>query len=141
LPQPGGTQVPRILIIDDDVETAENNAAILRRAGHDTSVYHSTTDALDVLQRDPPDLLILDVMFPENPMGGMDLARLVRRTRAIKRLPILLLSAVNRDFPANISEKDIDPEWLPVQAFAEKPLPPARLLTIVQELLSQSKAQ
>ncbi len=113
----------RIAIIDDDVELAESLAALLRtEEGLTVTIRDQTEGAVEELVRDTPDLLILDVMFPESPSAGFDLAREIRRTPRIRGLPIILLTALNQEFPMDFSAKDIDEEWMPVQDFLEKPV-------------------
>jgi len=82
-----------------------------------------------------PDLLILDVIFPENPAGGFDLARQIRRTPALSDLPVILLTSINQEFPMDFSARDIDEDWMPVQDFLEKPAAPATLLASIDRLL------
>jgi CheY-like chemotaxis protein len=74
-------------------------------------------------------------MFPSNPAGGFDLARTVRQTRAVKKLPIILLTSINDEFPMGFSSHDMDPEWMPVQAFIEKPVSIAALVVKIKSLL------
>jgi DNA-binding response OmpR family regulator len=92
------------------------------------------------LKLNKPDLLILDVMFPENPAGGFDLARQIRKTEEIKNLPVIMLTAVNQEFPMDFSADDIDPDWMPVQDFVEKPVDTGELLGKIERLLSGSKS-
>jgi two-component system sensor histidine kinase/response regulator len=125
----------KIKIIDDDVELAEDLAAILRSAGHQVSVRDDTDGAVTELLEGKPDLLILDVMFPENPAGGFDLAREIRGTPAIKDLPVILLTAINQEFPMDFSSQDIDADWMPVQDFVEKPVAADTLLEKVDRFL------
>ena len=48
----------------------------------------------------PPDLLVLDVMFPEDACGGFELARALRsRDDLLAEMPILMLTAINTAFP------------------------------------------
>ena len=129
----------KIKIIDDDREAAENMAALLKKAGHTTGVRDETDGAIEDLLADKPDLVILDVMFPENPAGGFDLARKIRQKRELKDLPVILLTAVNQEFPMNFSAKDIDPAWMPVQDFLDKPVKFPDLLAKVNQLLKQSQ--
>ncbi len=124
-----------IKIIDDDAEFAENVQLILQQHGHTVSVRIETEGAIEELKRDKPDLLILDIMFPDNPSGGFDLAREIRFTPEIKNLPIILLTAVNQQFPMDFSDRDIDPDWMPVQDFVEKPVDFDILIEKVNELL------
>jgi DNA-binding response OmpR family regulator len=129
--------VAYIRIIDDDVEHAETLASSLTHEGHKVSTSDSATGAVDSLVSDPPDLLILDVMFPDNPAGGFDLARKIRKTPEIKDLPIILLTDVNEEFPMAFSTDDIDRDWMPVQDFIEKPGEIKELLEKVNRLLAE----
>ncbi len=128
-----------IKIIDDDVEMAENLSIILKKAGHSVSILDHTEGALEELINNTPDLLILDIMFPENPAAGFDLARKVRQIEEIKKLPIILLTSINQEFPMDFSANDIDPDWIPVQDFVEKPIDIKQLLRKVRNLIRDSK--
>lgn len=127
-----------IRIIDDDAELAENLSLFLKQEGHTVSVLDDTKGALQDLVQDKPDLLILDVMFPENHTAGFDLARKIRQTREIKDLPVILLTGVNQQFPLSFSAKDIDGDWMPVHDFIEKPVDMKTLLQKVKSLLQKS---
>jgi CheY-like chemotaxis protein len=128
----------KIKIIDDDLDLAEDLSLLLKNAGHETSTRDDTEGAVAVLIEEKPDLLILDVMFPENPAGGFDLAREIRNTPALKDLPVILLTAINQEFPMDFSSRDIDPEWMPVHEFLEKPVASEVLLEKVDKLLHQT---
>jgi len=125
----------KIKIIDDDLDLAEDLSLLLKNAGHEISTRDDTEGAVAVLIEEKPDLLILDIMFPENPAGGFDLAREIRSTPALQDLPVILLTAINQEFPMDFSSRDIDPEWMPVQDFLEKPVAPDVLLEKVDSLL------
>lgn len=124
-----------IRIIDDDADFADNIAGMLRKAGHTVSVQNTTQNAVQILLDTKPDLLILDVMFPDNPMAGFDLARKIRRSKPIKALPIILLTSVNKEFPMDFSPADIDADWMPVHDFVEKPSNAAIILEKIDKLL------
>jgi DNA-binding response OmpR family regulator len=128
-----------LMIVDDDVDFAEAVAATLRSDRHETLVETDPSTVLGLLQRRMPDGLILDVMFPENPCGGFELAREIGRT--YERLPILMLTAVNSKFPLGFSESDIDSTWLPVRGFLEKPVDFRHLREKVRQILSLSDAE
>ena len=124
-----------IQIIDDDEELAENIALVLKNEGHSVDILTDTENAVEKLIQNTPDLLILDVMFPENPAGGFDLAKKLRETQETKDLPVILLTAVNQEFPMDFSAKDIDKDWMPVQDFIEKPVDMPQLITKISNLL------
>ncbi len=78
----------RILVVDDEPDMAENLGVILRAAGHDTLVETDARQALDVLERERPDLVISDLRMPE-----LDGLALVERVKAAHpEMPVVLLT-------------------------------------------------
>lgn len=112
-----------LLIVDDDEDFATAVATVLRGKGHDVRIELDLSAAVRSMTERRPDLLLLDVMFPEDSTGGFELARTMRwRNETLKDVPILMLTAVNTRFPLGFSSKDIDDDWMPVTDFLEKPV-------------------
>ena len=109
-----------ILVVDDDRDFSSAVATVLQAEGYDVFLEHVAENAMTQVEDREPDAVILDVMFPENPVAGFEAARQIRRARA--ELPILMLTAVNQQFPLGFSDRDTDPVWLPVTDFVEKPV-------------------
>jgi DNA-binding response OmpR family regulator len=118
----------KILIIDDDEDFASAVAVVMRGAGFEVDIALDIPSADRNMKVDTPDLIILDVMFPENTEGGYEFARKLRSNRDnTAKLPILMLTAINRKFPLGFSKDDIDDNWMPVDDFMEKPVDLDRL--------------
>ena len=128
----------KVKIIDDDVELSAQMSAVLKNVGHDVSTFDRIEGALEWLESDNPDLVVLDVMFPENASGGLELAMKIRQNSRTKHLPVILLSNINKEFPIGLSNKDIDPQWMPVHAFLEKPVDSRELIRKVNDLLKKT---
>ncbi len=112
-----------IMIVDDDDDFSFATATILEKAGHEVRVESSINGAESSMHTKQPDLVILDVMFPENGSAGFELARKIRQSDgAIKNTPILMLTAINSKVPLGFCDLDIDDAWMPVQDFLEKPV-------------------
>lgn len=112
-----------VLIVDDDEDFATAAAAALGDAGYEVQIELDTDDAIKSMEDRCPDLVVLDVMFPENASGGFELARTMRHyNEKLKGIPVLMLTAVNTKFPLGFSSRDIDDDWLPVSDFLEKPV-------------------
>jgi DNA-binding response OmpR family regulator len=112
-----------LLIVDDDEDFATTAATVLRNEGYDVHIELDTDDAAKSMEAKPPDLVILDVMFPEDASAGFELARLMRHeNEKLKTVPILMLTAINAKFPLGFGPKDIDESWLPATDFLEKPV-------------------
>ena len=123
-----------LLIIDDDADFAGAVRTVCESAGYEVAVIHTLTEAVGKIEERRPDGILLDVMFPEDPSGGFDLARQIRHQFGL--LPILMITAVNQQFPLGFGKKDIDPDWLPVTEFVEKPVEFPILLDRVKMLLA-----
>ena len=125
-----------VLLIDDDMDFTDAAAIVLKKKGYDVRVLNNTDGALDEIRNAKPDVVVLDVMFPENSSAGFELALVIRKDETLKDLPILILSAVNTRFPLGFGPKDIDKTWMPVQDFLEKPIDFDVLLERVQRLVA-----
>ena len=127
-----------ILVVDDDEDFAETTATVIRNEGHDVHIELDTESAADSMKEKTPDLVVLDVMFPEDASGGFELARFMRHeNETLKMVPILMLTAINAKFPLGFGPNDIDSEWMPVTGFLEKPVEFDVLKKKVTELLSK----
>ena len=81
-----------ILVVDDDAHIREVICFALRRAGFEVTQAADGEAALTRIERDQPDLVILDILMPE--MDGFDVCRAVRGGRsASANVPILFLSS------------------------------------------------
>jgi len=112
-----------ILIVDDDEDFAMTTATVIRNEGHEVHIELDTESAAHNMREKTPDLVVLDVMFPEDASAGFELARFMRHdNEALRAVPILLLTAINAEFPLGFGPNDIDSEWMPVTEFLEKPV-------------------
>jgi len=109
-----------VLVVDDDKEFAEAVKMALQEDGHEVAIEIDTATAQNRLGQQRPDLMVLDVMFPESVTAGFQLARNIQRDHP--DIPILMLTAVNQQFPLGFSKRDADPNWLPIAEFMEKPV-------------------
>jgi two-component system KDP operon response regulator KdpE len=78
----------RILIVDDEPNIIGTLSSLLRTRGYDVRSAMTGRAAIDVVERDKPDLVILDLGLPD--MAGVDVCRQIRQSISA---PILVLSA------------------------------------------------
>lgn len=123
-----------VLIIDDDPDLSECHADALRRAGHEVRVAATPKAGTDAIEDRRPDIILLDVMFPDSDTEGFELARKI--PRRCPGVPILMITSVNRHFPLKFSKDDRDGLWLPIADFLDKPVDLAVLVEKVNHLLS-----
>ncbi|MFC1691898.1 response regulator [Candidatus Latescibacterota bacterium] len=126
-----------LMIIDDDEDFATAAATVLRDTGHEVKIELDIKSAEKSMNKRRPDLIILDVMFPENNSAGFQFARRIKHScEKLKDIPILLLTAVNEKFPLGFSSSDSSEYWLPVEDFLEKPVDLDLLSNKISKILS-----
>jgi len=81
----------RALIVEDDADIGQLVARYLQKAGFVATVLTSGRDVLAQARREPPDVVLLDVMLPG--MNGLELCRALRTDTATALVPIILLTA------------------------------------------------
>ncbi len=79
---------PRLLVVDDEPNIRELLSVSLRFSGFEVVAAATGRDALESAERDPPDLVVLDVILPD--LDGFQVARRLRESRQV---PILFLTA------------------------------------------------
>ena len=127
--------MPDILIVDDDRDFQEAQKQILESRGLDVTSAYTVEEAKRMIAESDPDLVILDVMLPED-LEGFELARWVREELGDRRLPIIILTAVHQRtaVPYRFGPDD---EWVPVDVFLDKPVKPDMLVARVLELVGE----
>ncbi len=103
----------KVLVIDDEADVRTFLTTMLRRNGFDTCTAPNGFEGLEVLKRERPDLVTLDVMMPMR--SGIDFYRNLRKDKELSKTPIIVVSGLSgRDFslvkPVAIFYKPIEPE-------------------------------
>lgn len=81
----------RILVVDDTPANIQAVAGILKDKGYQLSVATNGAQALAVLERIRPDLILLDVMMPE--VDGFETCRRIKRSESCRDIPVIFLTA------------------------------------------------
>jgi len=128
--------VKRVYVVDDDPSIVESIAMVLESKGYVVGSQSDGKDVVDNVVAFGADLVILDVMLPEDSGAGFKMARALKDDERTRDLPRIMLTAVNESgiYVGKFSDKDRDDAWLPVQAFIEKPVDPEVLLDKVERL-------
>jgi CheY-like chemotaxis protein len=117
----------RILIVDDDELILIALGELLRPQGYEVHTVARPAEALERLEREEFDLLLLDVIMPE--MDGFELCRKIRQKEIQKDTPIIFLTAKSRE---EDREKGLEAG---ANLFLSKPISPDRLLALIAQAL------
>jgi DNA-binding response OmpR family regulator len=118
---------PTILVVDDEPSIREVVSIYLRRAGYQVVVAHDGQAAIEALEKQPPDLVVLDLMLPK--VDGLDIAR---RLRAEGDTPIIMLTA-RREEADRITGLEMGAD-----DYVVKPFSPQELVSRVKAVLRRA---
>lgn len=117
----------KILIADDEPNILISLEFLMKREGYDVVVARDGQEALDAIEREDPDLMLLDVMMPIK--TGFDVCQEVRAREGDGKLIIVMLTAKGRDTDV---AKGLA---LGANAYMTKPFSTKELVQKVNELL------
>jgi two-component system, OmpR family, response regulator RstA len=123
-------QSPRILIVEDDARLATLTREYLEGNGFKVSIEGDGAKAVERIERENPDLIILDVMLP-----GEDGLSICRKVKMEKDIPILMLTARTDDMDQVVGLE------MGADDYVAKPVRPRVLLARVRALLRRAEAQ
>ncbi len=81
----------KILVVDDEIVLNKIITTRLRKLGYNSFSVNSGEKALEFIDNDPPDLIILDLLMPG--MDGYEVAQAIRGNSKISHIPIIMLTA------------------------------------------------
>jgi len=117
---------PHILVVDDNVDVRESLAEVLELAGYSVETAENGRVALDMLEAQPADLVLLDLMMPV--MDGWQVVEAMRGDRELAGVPVVIVSASTAPPPHGLR-------------ILRKPAPVEELLTLVREGLEGTAIQ
>jgi DNA-binding response OmpR family regulator len=117
----------RVLVVDDDSTVREVVVTYLRAGGHDVIEAADGEEALSLMQGAGADLVVLDLMLP-----GMDGLEVCRRIRAVRQVPVIMLTALGSE-----SDRVIGLE-LGADDYVSKPFSPRELALRVDSVLRRT---
>ncbi len=117
----------KILVVDDTARNVKLLADLLTAKGYRVATASSGREALNAIDSDPPDLVLLDVVMPE--MSGYEVCRAIRSNPATKMLPVVMVTALD---PGEERVKGIEAG---ADDFLTKPINQAEMLARVNSLL------
>jgi two-component system response regulator VicR len=118
----------KILIIDDDHDILETTGSILAYEGFEIHTADSVERGLELLDQVAPDVVLLDIMFPEKKTRGFDAAAEIKARRP--NLPIIVLTAINREYAFDFAKEDIKAD-----EFMNKPVRTRKLVEVIRKLI------
>lgn len=118
----------KVLVVDDTTSELEILSRILQEANIEVMQAKDGEEAIALIEEDPPDLVVLDVIMPR--MNGFEVIRELRANQKTEKLPVVFCSQKNTE---------IDITWgmdLGADAYLTKPIDSQQFMNTVKRLLS-----
>jgi excisionase family DNA binding protein len=116
-----------ILIVDDDPRLREFVRVNLEMEGYHVREASSAEEGLAVLEEEPPDLILLDVMMPQ--VDGWEMLQRMQERHGVGAFPVIM-------FSGKVDEKDLQgAQQRGAQGFIGKPFNPQQLIESTKQLL------
>lgn len=123
----------KIMVVDDDPDFVEVTRIVLEANEYDVVSASDREEALEVMRREKPDLILLDIMMSQ-PLDGVEISREMMEDSELKKIPVVVVSSITdsshaAEFPTN--------QYLPIDDWLSKPVEPAKLLKKVKLYLQR----
>ncbi|MBI5444733.1 MAG: response regulator [Deltaproteobacteria bacterium] len=122
------SNVSKILVVDDNVDNVELLTKRLKASGYRTCEAYDGEQALEKIEEEEPDLVILDLMMPK--LDGFEVCRRLKTDEKKRFIPIIMLTA-KREVPDKIRGLDTGAD-----DYVTKPFNPQELMARVKRLLA-----
>ncbi len=120
----------KVIVIDDEPFILMMIEDKLKKAKIDVTTLRESRNALAVIKKDKPELIILDWMMPE--LSGIDLCKMIKADPELKDIPVFMLTAKGQDSDEQQGFQ------CGVSRYITKPFSPRSLLEMVQEIIGKA---
>jgi two-component system response regulator VicR len=122
----------KVLCIEDEPEMIDLIKLILERKGFEVVGAVGGAEGLEVIRREKPDLILLDLMMPE--VDGWEVFRQIRADEQLKPIPVIVVTA-----KAQSIDKVLGLHIAKVDDYVTKPFGPQELLNSVNKVLARKR--
>lgn len=123
----------RVLIVEDETDIANLMHFHLSREGYAPQIAQSGRLALEAVDQQKPDLVILDIMLPD--LDGLEVCRKLKRDSATQQIPILMVSARGEESDIVVGLE------LGAEDYVTKPFSPRVLMARVKAVLRRRDSE
>lgn len=85
----------KIMIVEDDIETIRLYEVILKNAGYQICVAKNGQEALELVEKEKPDLILMDMMMPD--MDGVKAIEELQKNKLTQDIPIIMISGATKE--------------------------------------------
>jgi len=122
----------KILVVDDSSFIVDGLVAILKKKGYGTTAAHGGDECLEILKKEIPDIIILDIMM--EPMDGWETLEKIKAGPATSGIPVLMFSA------KKITPPEAEAHRINIDDYVAKPVNPKQLLVAIERVIARKNS-
>jgi len=122
------SEAQKILVVDDDPYILMSLEFLMKKNGYDVIVARNGTEALDLLEKRVPNLVLLDIMMPD--VDGYAICKHIKSNKKLKEAKVVFMSAKSKE--ADI-QKGLD---LGASLYITKPFSTRELMKQIKSLMN-----
>jgi DNA-binding response OmpR family regulator len=124
----------RILCIEDEAEMIDLTRLVLEREGFEVLGAVGGSEGLEIIKREKPDLVLLDLMMPD--IDGWEVYRQMKADEASAQIPVIVVTA-----KAQSIDKVLGLQVAKVDDYITKPFGPKELLESIHRILNKQNSR
>jgi len=121
---------PMILIVDDEPYILRSLSFVLKRAGMNILEARNGHDAIEIVRRERPALVFLDIMMPKK--NGYEVCREIKSAKDLENVYVVLLSAKGQDIDRKLGLESGADEYI------TKPFSPSKIVEKARAVLEKA---
>ena len=119
----------KVMVVDDSITVRKVTARLLNRYHYETLTAKDGLEALDIMEENIPDIILVDVEMPR--MDGFELSAVIRANRQLQAIPIIMITSRSGD---KHRQRALD---IGVNKYMGKPFQEKELIDNIQQLTAQ----
>jgi CheY-like chemotaxis protein len=127
------------VLIDDDKDYLFSMETFLSRNGFTVHTASNGKDGLDLIKKELPDIILLDVMM-ESVFSGFEVCKAVRSDPQLEFIPIVGISGIGEELGIKY-EKYKDEQYFTPDEFVDKPVDKQQLLRVIEQAIQKAQAR
>jgi two-component system, OmpR family, response regulator VicR len=127
------SKLKTVIYIEDDPEMIDLVILIVGKRGYQVKGAHGGREGLDLVQQNPPDLILLDLMMPD--MDGWDVYHQLKATEESKNIPVIIITAKSQEI-----DRVLGLHIAKVDDYICKPFHPQELLDSMDKVFARINA-
>lgn len=129
----------KAILIDDDKDYLFSMETFLSRNGFTVHTASNGKDGLDLIKKELPDIILLDVMM-ESVFSGFEVCKAVRSDSQLEFIPIVGISGIGEELGIKY-EKYKDEQYFTPDEFVDKPVDKQQLLRVIEQAIQKAQAR